>query len=229
MIVQEMGYEVPNVVKNSDKLLEVIDKESPDLLLLDIQLQGSKDGLAIAELLATHENPLPVIFVTALKDNDTFTKAKKTNPYGYITKPFEKEDVKRTIDLAMNNYANWQWEKANIPIWTTENVLQEAFFVKEDKEIVKVLKSDIMYLEVVDRFTKILTRNNSYMMRVALSNILTQLPTNIFLQVHRNFVINLNYIERIDTEYNEIIMQKHRIPISKRHKEALFNRLHLLG
>jgi DNA-binding LytR/AlgR family response regulator len=232
IIVQEMGYYLPKVIGNAEKLLEEVATQTPDLVLLDISLRGMKNGIEIAEIWNEAGLKIPFIFITSMTDKNIFERAAKTNPANYITKPFKAEDVKRAIALALNNHAHQLWENKQLQqIQEIDNslVLQNAFFVKTNKEIVKVEMDNIMYLEVVEKFTKILTPTESHMVRTPLNSVAEKLPTQYFLQVHRNFIVNLRWIEKVDVENSEIIIGKHRIPISKRMKEALFKRFNLLG
>ena len=93
IIVMEMGYAEPQIVDNTEKLLQSIAIESPNLVLIDVRLKGIKDGIVAAEIIAASENPIPVIFITAMKDATTFERAKKTQPHSYITKPFQVEEL----------------------------------------------------------------------------------------------------------------------------------------
>src|SRR6185369_15098431 len=86
------------------KALDAIEKLDPDLVLLDINLKGSElDGIRVAEQI--HQNyQIPFIFLTAFSDKATLEKAKLTEPYGYIIKPFEEDDIRTAIEIAYYKY-----------------------------------------------------------------------------------------------------------------------------
>src|SRR6185369_3274345 len=86
------------------KALDSIEKLNPDLILLDINLKGSElDGIRVAEQI--HQNyQIPFIFLTAFSDKTTLEKAKLTEPYGYIIKPFEENDIRTSIEIAYYKY-----------------------------------------------------------------------------------------------------------------------------
>lgn len=93
------GYEVIDLVPSGEKAIEVIKKSKPDLILMDIRLKGKMDGIEAAEIIK-NKFDLPVIYLTSYKDEATLLRAKITEPYGYIIKPFNYKELKILIDIA---------------------------------------------------------------------------------------------------------------------------------
>jgi PAS domain S-box-containing protein len=96
----KMGYDVPVYVHSGEKALEIIEEIHPHLVLMDIVLMGEMDGIETAELVRKQFN-IPVVYLTAYADNDTLERAKQTQPFGYLLKPFEDREVKSTIEIAL--------------------------------------------------------------------------------------------------------------------------------
>ena len=91
-MLEKLGYEAFEPIPNGKKALDSIEKLKPDLILLDINLKNSDlDGIQVAEQIHQHYK-LPFIFLTAFSDKHTLERAKLTEPYGYIIKPFEESD-----------------------------------------------------------------------------------------------------------------------------------------
>ena len=103
-ILKKLGYEAFDPFVQGKKALDAIEKLNPDLILLDINLKGSDmDGIQVAE--QVHQNyQIPVIFLTAFSDKATLERAKLTEPYGYIIKPFEEDDIRTAIEIAYYKY-----------------------------------------------------------------------------------------------------------------------------
>lgn len=89
MMLENLGYEVIGTVPDYTEAIELIDKNPPDVILIDILLAGEKDGIALAETIREKHN-LPFIFITSHSDAATVERAKSVHPDGYIVKPFEK-------------------------------------------------------------------------------------------------------------------------------------------
>jgi signal transduction histidine kinase len=99
-ILQELGYSVPAIASSGEEAISFFEKFKPDLILMDIVLQGKVDGIEAAQIISKCSK-VPIIFLTAYSDQDTFDRAKSSAPYGYIRKPFETRDLQMTIELAL--------------------------------------------------------------------------------------------------------------------------------
>jgi PAS domain S-box-containing protein len=96
----QLGYQVVGVAAQSDTAVQMAVDFRPHLVLMDIQLDGSPDGIATAELMRTRHD-VPIIYLTAHSDAATLSRAKLTGPFGYILKPFEERDLAIQIELAL--------------------------------------------------------------------------------------------------------------------------------
>jgi PAS domain S-box-containing protein len=94
------GYRVVGSATTAEESIEKVQTEKPDLVLMDIKLKGKIDGIEAADKIRESFR-LPVIFLTSYTDDDTFQRAKLTDPFGYLIKPFEIKDLKRTVEMAL--------------------------------------------------------------------------------------------------------------------------------
>jgi diguanylate cyclase (GGDEF)-like protein/PAS domain S-box-containing protein len=99
-MVRNAGYEVCGVVSSGEEAVEEADKTEPDLILMDIILQGSMDGVEAAEKIRGRLN-IPVIYLTAHTDENTLERAKLTEPLGYTLKPVEQKELLTVIEMAL--------------------------------------------------------------------------------------------------------------------------------
>ncbi len=102
--LDKLGYGISGVVSSGEEALQVVFNSPPDLILMDIMLAGSLDGIETAEMIAAHCD-IPIIYTSALSDEITFNRAKKTCPYGYIVKPFRVKDLAMIIEIAFNSHS----------------------------------------------------------------------------------------------------------------------------
>ena len=98
--LQEMGYSVVGTVSTAEDAIKIAGDARPDLILMDIRIQGEKDGIAAAEEI-TAQYHIPIIYLTAHADEKTFKRAMKTQPYGYLIKPFRDRELHSTIEIAL--------------------------------------------------------------------------------------------------------------------------------
>ena len=101
--LQQLGYEVAKPASSFQLGLEMIEADQPDLLLVDINLGGQKDGIDLA-LHVREFHDLPLIFLTANSDPSTVNRAKVTKPDAYLVKPFNKEDLFTSIEIAISKH-----------------------------------------------------------------------------------------------------------------------------
>ena len=95
-----LGYAVVDTVPTGEEAVEKALETLPDLVLMDICLQGEMDGVTAAERIRS-EADIPVIYLTAYADSDTLGRAKVTEPFGYIVKPFQDVTLKSAIEMAL--------------------------------------------------------------------------------------------------------------------------------
>lgn len=98
--LESVGYNVLSWIKSGEEALEFLKERRPDLILMDIKLKGELDGIQTADQIRNLYN-LPVIFLTAFSDKETLDRAKLSLPYGYITKSYNINDLRSTIEMAL--------------------------------------------------------------------------------------------------------------------------------
>jgi PAS domain S-box-containing protein len=101
MDLEEMGFTVSSIVPSGDQAIQKIeDEDRPDLVLMDISLQGKMNGMEAARIINTRFD-LPVIYLTSYLEESVLKEAKSTNPYGYLTKPFKKDELQKVLELGL--------------------------------------------------------------------------------------------------------------------------------
>jgi PAS domain S-box-containing protein len=98
--LESEGYHVLGIESSGEAALALVEKQRPGLVLMDIMLNGTLDGIETARTIKSKYN-LPVIFITALTDKETIQRAKITEPYGYLTKPFEDREIFTVVEMAL--------------------------------------------------------------------------------------------------------------------------------
>ena len=102
--LEKLGYDVPATASSAAAAYEKLEELEPDLVFLDVKLKGEQDGVHIAEHIKDRYD-IPVIFLTSFVDQDTIDRAKVTEPYGYLVKPFNEGDLKTTVEMALFKFS----------------------------------------------------------------------------------------------------------------------------
>lgn len=119
MYLNNNDYEVSAIAYDPDEAIFQLKKHGPDFAILDINLESDKDGIDIAEYI-NQNNFIPFIYLTSYSDKDTLERAKKTNPVGFIVKPFNEKTLYATIEIALSNYA--QQANKHVPVLLAEKI-----------------------------------------------------------------------------------------------------------
>ena len=101
--LESLGYTVTNVVSSGEEAVKEAEEACPDLVLMDIMLEGDMDGIEAARQIHDRMD-IPVVYLTAYADMETFERAEITKPYGYIIKPFEVDELYAAIEEALNKH-----------------------------------------------------------------------------------------------------------------------------
>lgn len=127
-----MGYDVPAVAASGTESLSLIEKTHPDLVLMDIHIEGAMDGIEVASELKKNHS-VPVIYLTAYSEDTTLERARQTRPYGYLIKPFSERELHATIQMALERHT------AEEALAESQRQLQQAL----DAASMGVLEMDI--------------------------------------------------------------------------------------
>ncbi|HPR31393.1 MAG TPA: response regulator [Prolixibacteraceae bacterium] len=211
--LQILGYTVFEPATHYTSALELIQKEKPDLVFIDIRLAGSRDGIDLGHEINSRFN-IPFIFLTSNSDPSTIERAKKTLPAGYLLKPFTKADLYSSVEIAL-----YQFESTRA-VGSPEGKSQKDFFLlKQNKVLVKVFYHDIMFINSQHVYLEINTRNGKkHLVRSTMNDYLNTLPGN-FIKVHRSYIVNTECIEKITS--NEVVLKGVSIPVSREYRKDL--------
>lgn len=101
--LEKLGYDVIGIAATGEEAVEAVLEKKPDVVLMDIVLRGDMDGIETAQTIHSY-NDTPIIYVTAYADEKVIERAKITQPYGYILKPFKGSEVNANIQMAIYKY-----------------------------------------------------------------------------------------------------------------------------
>jgi len=210
--LESLGYAVVSSVMSYEDAIEVLQEETVDLALIDIQLASEKSGIDVATYIRKYLN-MPFVFLTSNADVATVKLAKETKPNGYLVKPFEQEDIFTAIEIALSNYSgnNVVERELKTPDFN------DSIFVKENNLYHRILISDIIYLKSDNVYVEIHTSSRKYIDRATLKHYEEKLSSQHFFKSHKSYIINQNYIEAISSK--DIIVNGKSLPMSRDFKD----------
>ncbi len=190
--LREIGYKVVKHVTTYEKAIECLNLNKPDIAILDIKIKGEKTGIDIAKYIHNN-NKIPFIFLTSLTDKSTLKSAISYNPSAYLVKPFSREDLFTSIELALHNfYPNLKSESEPE---NTDLFEKDAFIIKCNNHYAKVPFNEIVYIKSDHVYAELFTKKDGhFLLRSTMKGLLEKLPTE-FYQVHRSYIVNTSYVD----------------------------------
>jgi len=228
--LKKLGYNVVGSASTGEKAIELALELKPDIVLMDIMLKGQMTGIEAAEEIKSRMN-VPVIYLTAYADENTLSKAKVTEPYGYIIKPFKEIDIHTSIEMAIYKHQKeMEVRKERDLLYSlVENKDSKDFiFVKSNSRLVKLKTSDIYFVEALKDYVVINALNSRYTIHSTMKDIEKKLPGEDFIRVHRSFIVRLDKIAAIEQPNLILENDKKVIPIGGSYKDDLSNKINLV-
>ena len=228
----KLGYNVVGFANNGLDAIEKITETMPDLILMDIMIKGGLTGIEVSEKIREKMN-IPVIFLTAYADEGTLSRAKITEPYGYILKPFKEIDLHSTIEMAVYKHqkdAELLKERDFLYslVENKDDKSKDILFVKSNSRLVKVYLKDIYYVEALKDYVIINTEFARYTVHSTMKDLDKKLGNTEFARIHRSFIARLDKIQSIDNQNVVLENEKKVIPVGGSYREELMQKLNLL-
>jgi adenylate cyclase len=131
LTLTNLGYDVKGLAATGEEIIKQADEVKPDIILMDIMLSGTMTGIEAAETIM-RKNNIPIIYLTALSDEETLQRAKVTDPFGFLLKPYDEKMLHSTIEMALYKHKiNIQLREKTIELEQekiiTDNLLNNIF------------------------------------------------------------------------------------------------------
>jgi CheY-like chemotaxis protein len=139
--LKNLGYGVAGVESSGEEAIKKIGYSKPDLILMDIVLEGEMDGIEAANQIRSGFN-IPVVYLTSHGDEKLFSRAKISGPYGYLIKPFKEKELHATIEMAL--YKN-EMDKEQMDLldkWQ-QSIVKKEIKIHELEDEIKKLKEKL--------------------------------------------------------------------------------------
>jgi DNA-binding LytR/AlgR family response regulator len=213
--LESIGYEVVAIVDRSEDLFLELDKQRVDLILLDIQIEGDLDGVDVAQVL-NQNYKIPFVFISSNTDDRTLSRVRHTQPSGFISKPFNLEQLRSVLKLIPEPVAKNSVADQGEP----------SFFIKDTLGHIRVNYRDILYAKADDNYTQLITTSKRHVLSSTLKEVESKLLPFGFIRCHRSYIVNLSKVDRIGANFVTINAQE--IPVSESYRKQLTDSIDLL-
>lgn len=208
-VLQNNGYYILGTASTAEKAWLDLQDKKPDLVLLDFNLKGIKNGLWLAEKINS-SSKIPVVFLTAYGSQDFLNKLFTVKIAGYVMKPFNNPTLLSAIKIALQ-------------VHTAQNDVQlhgGGVFLKTKAGILKFSAEDIQFLQSQKNNVLIQCVDGQHEVRDKLEIILQKLNSTLLYRIHRRFAVNIQFVSKI--EKNSSFVGGVEIPMTKTYQTLEF-------
>lgn len=211
------------IIASCESALEVMDilrSQKPDIVFSDIDMPD----ITGMELLKNLKNPPAFVFITSYAGYAA--ESYELDAVDYIVKPVTLARLTRAVSKTIE-YLQLRQQAATQPLAESAPPTANGadfFYIKENKEYIRLLHTQVAYIESLGDFCKIYTvEGRTHMVLVNMKNLAAQLPDVVFLRIQKQFIVNLAYVCMIDSESVELT-GNHKVPYDPAYKQKLLDR-----
>ena len=209
-IGQDGRLQLQGNYKNAKDALKGISEQPVELVFLDINMPG----LTGFQFLKSMTNPPAVIFTTAYREHAM--EGFDANAIDYLLKPIAIERFLLAVNKA------WKFLRPQVLEHSEAGVIEKEsddfFFVKADGGLVKIFFEEILFIEALKEYVKIVTKDRSVITYHTISGLEEKLPTGKFYRIHRSYIVNIKAITSIEGYLVKV--NKHELPVSRNERDA---------
>lgn len=191
LTLEDLDFTICGMATSAEMALNEIDNLKPDIAILDIRVEGNQSGIWLGNQL-----DIPIIYLTAFNDVETIKAAIATKPASYLVKPFNNKDLFIAVELAVSKIKN-----------------KRQIIIRDKDKKVMLSEEKILFAKKEDQYLALHLKESEKIIRSSIKEFLDRMNSSSFLQVHRSYVVNKNYIDSFNNK--EIIINNNIIPLSK--------------
>ncbi len=215
-MLHDLGYTVCAICTGPGHAVAAIAAHAPDIVLLDIHLGTERDGVDLAD--QCNASDIPFIFITGHTDSTTLDRVKSVRPAGFIIKPFDEDDLRTQIEIAL---ARRTGEGAD-DTPARSSVPEHVIFVRDKGRLVKLPVDEIIHAEADDNYVILHTAARRYTITSTLTAVEEQLNSPHFMRIHRSFLVDLRRVTSIREK--DVVLDDLTLPVGRTHRAALRER-----
>jgi DNA-binding LytR/AlgR family response regulator len=220
-VLAQREFEIIGQATSGSEAIKCCEDQSPDIVLMDINIKGSIDGVELAKKLTT-EYHCAIIFLTAYDDDYFLNRAKEVRPAAYIVKPFDGRNLVISIEMAINNIADAPFNNGD----NNSAIVDDRIFVKDGSRFIKLEVETIKYVEAIGSYCIIHSEDQQHTLSINLKTFENRLMNPNFMRVHRSFLINAQKVDAING--NTIHIGDKQIPLSSGNREEVLARFRII-
>jgi DNA-binding LytR/AlgR family response regulator len=221
--IENLGFEWLGYSSEGFDAINKINELQPDVILVDMMLHGSYSGISIAKHI-NKEIKKPFIFITSIIDDAVIEEGLSTNPLAYLTKPVNEGDLKAALFKLKTSNKISEHKLYDV------NDTADQLLVRIGKNLKPIFKKNISYIETAQKnYCKIHSlENDIFVVKKSLSALSDFLDSKYFCRVHKEYIINLQAITKVDEQEHLVYVGTTPIPIGNNYRKEFLENFNVL-
>ncbi len=229
--LQKDGFHIVGIANTLKTAVAIMGKHEVNLALIDIQLKGNDNGVLVASEIRAIKR-IPIIYITGNTPLELHEAMEKTCPAAFLEKPLRMRELSVQIDLALKNFSNGIFSEVEVK-------QEDSIYIKEVNKsfYVKIQTKEISFVEADKMKSKIFLTKSEYAriypnlpnqyisVAVPMIRLTDKLPSN-FISFHKSYLVNPDFIDKIDPTC--IFVQSHKIPIPDGKSKSVLSKFNII-
>jgi DNA-binding LytR/AlgR family response regulator len=221
-LLKDFGYAPFPPVESAEEARLLLDNVKPDIVLMDVSIEGGVDGIDLAQEIQGRCD-VPIVFLTAHHDRKTMDRIKAIRASAYLVKPLQGHNLQAALELALYNHSHRQLTNPEPEEkWSDRD---QALFIKVKNQLRRFELNEISCLEAADNYAFLHTPSEKHLISHTLKQLEEKLPAD-FVRVHRSFIVNMRAVDGIEEDV--ILVGKRHIPLGKTYRDDFMQRIRTL-
>ncbi|HLZ88588.1 MAG TPA: LytTR family transcriptional regulator DNA-binding domain-containing protein [Puia sp.] len=234
--LQQFGYIITGIAEDEPSAVGLFTEKETDIVLMDINLKGEKDGVFTALQLLKIRS-VPVIYLTAFTDATTVQRVKQTHPAAFLSKPYTVQNVQIAIELALHNFTAGKTPHQDRPPEPApdpqrgpgpdlqrgpapDSLFQwnDHLFVKVNYRFIKIALAAVLYLAAENNYIHLVTSEKKYLLRLSLQQFMDKIACDKLVRIHRSYIVHLDAIQSFTEQ--EVTIDKEVLPVGRQYRDS---------
>lgn len=215
----EAGYDVIGNVGRGETAVELAKTKEVDIVLMDIKLKGSMNGIETAQKIQAQKK-IPIVYLTDISEKKVWEEAKETNAAACLLKPFEALEVEAAFEIALKHSVGKESFTDTKESSTEDSptyIIEDRVYLRDGTKHIRILPEEILFIKGSGSSCEIHTTEKKIILSYNLTQIKQEIPFKELERIHRSYIINIQKITSF--EGNRVFLDKLEMPIGESYKD----------
>lgn len=228
ILLEHLNFKKIYHAPNYDLALQLMEKKTIDVYIIDIILSNGKNGIQLGEEIRRQQINAPIIYLTANYTDDYYILARNTRPSSFMNKELSRLKLHQAIDLALLTQSNPELNKVASSTFVPPHISDHNFFFRIGDSFKAIPIEEVAYFYADKKMSYAKIGTLSYPTSVQLKTLEEELPSSDFIRIHKSYIVNTRQIETIQLGESTVTINGESLPIGYAYRKVFMTGLRIL-